>query len=68
MTYENAHPTLGPARGYKTFFMFNSDEHEIYPSHKFSNANETFIGRINGFNKRFIYFWKIPLILTILYS
>ena len=25
---------LHPARGYKTFFMFNSAEHKIYPPHK----------------------------------
>ena len=23
-----------PARGYKTFFMFNSAEHEFFPAHK----------------------------------
>ena len=27
------------ARGYKTFFMFNSTEHEIFPAHKCQNAN-----------------------------
>ena len=25
---------LSRPRGYKTFFMFNSAEHEIFPSHK----------------------------------
>ena len=27
------------ARGYKTFFMLNSAEHEIFPAHKCLNAN-----------------------------
>ena len=26
-------------RGYKTFFMHNSTEHEIFPAHKCQNAN-----------------------------
>ena len=26
-------------RGYKTFFILNSAEHEIYPAHKCQNAN-----------------------------
>ena len=29
-----------PQRGYKTFFMLNSSEHEIYPAHKCLNANQ----------------------------
>ena len=29
----------GP-QGYKTFFMLNSNEHEIYPAHKCLNANK----------------------------
>ena len=34
--------TYGPSirsRGYKTIFMLNSIEHEIFPAHKCKNAN-----------------------------
>ena len=31
--------TTFQARGYKTIFMLNSAEHEIYPSHKCLNFN-----------------------------
>ena len=49
------------ARGYKTFFMLNSAEHEIYPAHKCLNANNswhfivgilTFISMINSTSER----------------
>ena len=33
-----AKPVIRP-RGYKTFFMLNSAEHEIYPAHMCYNAN-----------------------------
>ena len=33
------------AQGYKTFFMLNSNEHEIYPAYNFGIL--TFISRIN---------------------
>ena len=28
-------------RGYKTFFMLNSAEHEIFPANKYENANNS---------------------------
>ena len=44
------------AQGYKTFFMLNSAEHEIYPAHKFGIL--TFISGFCDLNMgmNFIYF------------
>ena len=42
------------ARGYKTFFMLNSAEHEFFPAYKCENANKnvngilTFMSRKNA--------------------
>ena len=44
------------SRGYTTFFILNSAEHEIYPAHKCLNANNfgilTFISMINTTSER----------------
>ena len=43
-------------RDYKTFFILNSAEHEIYPAHKCENANNcgilTLISMINTISER----------------
>ena len=39
-------------RGYKTFSMLNSAEHEIYHAHKCKNAILTFISMINTTSER----------------
>ena len=33
-------------RGFKTFFMLNSDEHEIFSASKYENANNSWHFRI----------------------
>ena len=36
---EQCWKTVARPRGYKTFFMFNSAEHEIFSANKYENAN-----------------------------
>ena len=33
--------TVNQARGYKTFFMLNSAEHEMFSANKYENANNS---------------------------
>ena len=36
--------TRSRPKGYKTFFMLNSAEHEIFSAYKYENANNTKLG------------------------
>ena len=46
------------ARGYKTFFMLNSVEHEILNAHKYINIKK--INFFSGSDKpRMVFFWLI---------
>ena len=57
------------ARGYKTFFMLNSVEHEILNAHKFKNI-EKFIFFLDSDKPRMLFFLlinvKMPTIVGIL--
>ena len=60
---------LSRARGYKTFFMLNSTEHEILNAHKYTNIKE-FIFFSDSGKPRMLFFLpinvKMPTIVGIL--